>query len=171
MHGMISYFLLTTKLSKLARRGHGNSYRYRVYLTPRLDLMKFQMTSNRFSGCFSTKSSNAGTRKGSALKNKCEMSSISTPKWITMAMSRAAKESFSVFETGSSTYRLSIISSRRPAEILSRTCAPFSMTFTSISRHMRLVIQMLYWSMKPNGSEIHEFRKLPRTLVRHGYWR
>jgi hypothetical protein len=57
-------FFTHDKLNELARRGHGNSYRYHVYLIPRVDLMKFRMTWNRFSGCFSIKWSNAGIRNG-----------------------------------------------------------------------------------------------------------
>jgi hypothetical protein len=78
------------------------------------------MTWNRFSWCFSTKWSNAGIRKGSASRGKCETSSINRPKWITMALSRAAKECFSVFETGSSARELSGVSSKHLAGRLSR---------------------------------------------------
>ena len=88
------------------------------------------MTWNRFSGCFSTKWSNAGIRKGSASRGKCETSSINTPKWITMPLSRAAKECFSVFETGSSARELSRLVKTPCRKIIEELCALFRDFYT-----------------------------------------
>ena len=164
------------ELNELGRRGHGNSYRYHVYSTPRLNLMEFQMTWNHFFGCFCTKWSNARIRKGLASKSKCEMSSISTPKWITMASSRVAEESFSVSIMGSSTKKLSGISSKHHAGRLSGNCGLFSVT--SISLRMwrpiseKRLASTAHRPMKTNGGKIYEFEKPPRSSVcPNGFWR
>jgi hypothetical protein len=158
------------QLNEFACRGHGSSYRYHVYVTPRLDLIKCQMTWNRFSGFFFTFWSNAAILQGKTSKKNENVFDQHTDMDRNGNVTGGKGKLFCLLN-GELNKTTSMNLVKTPCREIIEDLRTLFRDFTSISRHMR-VSQTLRvyeaWSL----SEIHEFKKLPRTLVRpNGYWR